>query len=290
MGQCVKKIYFHPENEPVDDDYDPGLHEGKIHILICGIDYSCDKKSWAGEHPLDTKVAFDFMIHLAQECKVDTIHTLWNEQCTRAGMEHGIATVGKQCADGDFFVFYYTGHGDRLKDDDGDEDSGFDSAMCLLGPDGSTEPRYQVWMRDDEFVEAIHGAVDPSVKVLVLCDCCHSGTLLDLSKPEWHDRGYMACSISGCTDKETSAGTGKGGMFSRAITTAVQALQERGESGYSVGCLYNQVLEDYQEHKSAGHTQHIVIHGVGHYSNGMAWPFQPVHQYVSPANTTLRFG
>lgn len=285
MGICTSKVYLHPPNKRLEHNQDTcEPHEGKTHILICGIDYACDR-TWAGEHPLDTRVAFDFMVHLAKACQVETLDLRWNEQCTRAGIRQAIEIVGNKCEEDDIFIFYYTGHGDRLADDDGDEESGYDSAMCLLGPDGNTEPRDRVWMRDDEFVDTLQDKVPPTVKILVIVDCCHSGTLLDVTKPTWNDNGYIACSLSGCQDKQTSAGTGKGGMFSRAITTAVQRQLTESEPHYSVGALYNKVLEEYNKHKSQGHTQTITIHGCGAYPKDFVWPLQPPAEYVSPVNT-----
>lgn len=263
--------------------------EGEVHIIIAGIDYSCDR-TWAGQNPLDTRFAFDIYVDLAQRCECATIKTLWNQECTKEGFIAAIEEVGENVGEGDYFIFYYTGHGDRLVDDDGDEASGRDSALCLLGADGNTEPRNEVWLRDDDFAEAIMDNVTSDAKIIALMDCCHSGTVMDFGHPRWAQEGFKAISITGCEDDQTSAGTGKGGMFSRALSRAIQDLQEDEDvdEGYMTSALYNKTLQCYQERKLASHTQSITIHGVGVYPQEMVWPLQPEEPYISPANAALR--
>eukprot|EP00811_Abedinium_folium_P037233 NODE_9868_length_1393_cov_18.093207.p1 GENE.NODE_9868_length_1393_cov_18.093207~~NODE_9868_length_1393_cov_18.093207.p1 ORF type:complete len:305 (+),score=88.69 NODE_9868_length_1393_cov_18.093207:121-1035(+) len=287
MGNvCVKKhtILDHVEHDieyGVPEDFE---HHGAVHVLLAGLDYKCDRQTWAGKHPLDTRMAFDFMVDLCHKSEVSTIHTIWNRQCTRKGVRNAIQKVGAQCAEDDVFLFYYTGHGDRLKDLDGDEESGFDSALCLVGEDGNAEPRGQVWMSDDEFVEILHASLHVGMKVVVLLDCCHSETMLDVTKPEWNRRGYRAFSICGCKDDQTSAGTGKGGLFSRSIMGAIQRLQTEAEPGYCVSQLYNTTLDEYEQRKNDSHRQKITLHGCGLAPQYFVWPLQPTTEYVAPHN------
>lgn len=265
----------------------PGDIEGEVHMLITGIDYTGDQ-TWAGQNPLDTRYGFDIMVDLAQKCNVATIKTLWNREVTKEGLTAAIEEVGALCGPEDYFIIYYTGHGDLLVDDDQDELSGKDSALCLLGPDGNVEPREEVWMRDDDFVDAIVDSVEPSVKVMVLADCCHSGTLLDLRTSEFPAREQTCISITGCEDSQTSAGTGKGGLFTRSMSRAVQGLQEDGEEDYMVSKLYNRTLEEYKAHKFPGHSQDITIHGCMLRPTELPWPLIPTEPYISPVNTSMK--
>lgn len=287
---CVDNLVSHNANEEIDDDDDGGEVEGEVHILICGIDYTGDQ-NWAGQNPLDTRYAFDIMKDLAEKSGAETVRSLWNQEVTNENVLAAIQGVGGRCNEGDYFIFYYTGHGDRLEDDDGDEASGKDSALCFLGPDGNVEPREEVWMRDDVLADNIMSAVKPSVKVLVLADCCHSGTVMDFkTNPEWSETEQIAISISGCEDAGTSAGTGKGGLFTRSLSAAIQSLQEDGEEGYMVSKVYNRTLQEYGERKFEGHTQNITIHGCMLRPSEMPWPLVPTEPYVSPANSYMHRG
>jgi len=271
------------QNEEIANASGNGDLEGEVHMVVCGIDYANCAPPWGGPgRTLDTRPAFEMMIALAKQCNATTVKSLWNQQVTKDAVIEAIEEVGEKCGPGDHFIFYYTGHGDRIVDDDGDEEEGKDEAMCFLGPDGQPEPRDEVWMRDDDLAETITGAVPPEAKILVLADCCHSGSILDVTRPCWN--GFSAISITGCTDEQTSAGSGKGGMFSRAMTAAIQSLQDEEESGYMVSNLYNRTLEEYNKRKLPSHSQNISIHGCGIYPQEMVFPLQPTEPYISPAN------
>merc|ERR1719433_2140188 len=144
----------------VDDSKPPVPNTGRVHMVISGIDYSCDKQSWAGppphgNGPLDTKYAFEMMKDLAWKSGAQYM-TLWNEECTKERICQAIAEVAAKCGPNDTFIFYYTGHGDRLPRRDGSQiDGGFDESLCLVDANGNTDDpsmqyRNQVWLRDDD--------------------------------------------------------------------------------------------------------------------------------------------
>jgi len=302
MGGCTSKIE-NTRNKKVKTRGSLGPmedKEGETYMLICGIDYACDFKSWAGPRqtgrnpPLDTKYAWNFMRSLAAECGIENVTTLFNEQCTAQGIKDAIAEVASQCEEGDTFIFYYTGHGDQLPQDDYDEvDEANDQCLCTVGPDGccddvqpNNQYRAAVWLRDDDIAETICENIDEGAQVLLIIDACHSGSIADFGPNSlWAKKGIQAISMSGCQDNETSSGTGKGGYFTRSLTQAIQELHEQqADEQYSVADIHNATLRQYQAHKGFQHTQHISIHGNAIYPHEFVWPLHPVGDYQSPAN------
>jgi hypothetical protein len=78
---------------------------------------------------------------------------------------------------GDVVVFYYSGHGIQVEDEDGDEADGYDEALCPtdLKPDAS-RTEFLNFLRDDELDELLSQI--PTDNVTVIFDCCHSGTAI----------------------------------------------------------------------------------------------------------------
>lgn len=83
---------------------------------------------------------------------------------------------------------YYIGHGTSTKDTSGDEDDGFDE--CLFFTDGV--------IIDDILCDTIMKCKNPTSKLILLSDCCHSGTIYDVP-----DRDDLI-SISAAADNETA--------------------------------------------------------------------------------------
>merc|ERR550532_218698 len=100
-------------------------------------------------------------------------------------------------------------------------------------------------MVDDDFSELLTGAFEEEVKIIILTDCCHSGTIADFETGDWTNR--QAVSITGCLDDQTSGDIGKGGIFTHSMLLAIGALKDDGEDSYSVAKLYNRTIEKDDE-------------------------------------------
>merc|ERR1719203_2294918 len=134
-------------------------------------------------------------------------------------------------------------------------------------------------MTDDEFSEAVCEATEDEARILILADCCHSGTIADLNKDIWEDRKVV--SITGCLDSETSGDTGRGGIFTHSLLLAVDQLSDAEEDEYSVGLLYNACLEN--DNKVFQSAQNITIETSRAISpEQMAWPLLPKMDYKAP--------
>jgi hypothetical protein len=75
---------------------------------------------------------------------------------------------------GENVMFHFSGHGGRVRDTNGDEVSGLDSCIYPV-----TEGRLETIV-DDELRAALAARIPAGSKCLVVLDCCHSGTAVDL--------------------------------------------------------------------------------------------------------------
>jgi len=94
-------------------------------------------------------------------------HQLKSTGATRDAVIKVIRNAASQLSDGDFFLLSYSGHGGQVTDTDDDEEDGKDDTWCL----------YDGELLDDEF-EVLFSEFRPGVRVLMLSDSCHSGTML----------------------------------------------------------------------------------------------------------------
>jgi len=121
--------------------------------------------------------------------------------------------------------FHYSGHGTQIKDRNGDERDGMDEAIV---PSDYLENGF---ITDDELSKRFSGI---NARCLCLFDCCHSGTVLDLTyKVIIDDETNMKhivenqlrfstdiLMISGCKDSQTSADAYIKSDWAGAMTSA----------------------------------------------------------------------
>lgn len=106
---------------------------------------------------------------------------LLTRKATRAAVLAALRAAAKSLKAGDLFFLSYSGHGGQVPDTDRDETDGQDETWCLH--DGQ--------LIDDElYVELARFAA--GVRVLVLSDSCHSGTVTRARLPAPPPPGYRA--------------------------------------------------------------------------------------------------
>jgi len=91
---------------------------------------------------------------------------LLTKKATRANVLAGLRGAAGKLKSGDLFFLTYSGHGGQVPDVDGDEPEGQDETWCL----------YDGQLIDDELYFEL-GKFDVGVRVLVLSDSCHSGSV-----------------------------------------------------------------------------------------------------------------
>lgn len=104
------------------------------------------------------------------------VRMLADSAASGAAIRTGIADLLGRASAGDAVVITYSGHGTWVPDTDGDEPDQRDEALCphdvaANGP-----------IVDDELF-TLFGTAQPGVRLVLISDSCHSGTLTRLSRP-----------------------------------------------------------------------------------------------------------
>lgn len=98
------------------------------------------------------------------------VSTLLDKKATGNNMRAAMRKVIAKGKSGDTIVIQYSGHGSYVDDVNGDEPDGRDECLCPY--DISTRGA----ITDDELFD-IYSAKKPGVRVVVISDSCHSGTV-----------------------------------------------------------------------------------------------------------------
>jgi len=103
---------------------------------------------------------------------------LLDDQATKAAMVKAMNDLIGKASKGDSLVITFSGHGTYQPDEDGDEADGLDEALCPydLQTNGAA-------LIDDE-IKSIFGARKAGVRIVLISDSCHSGTVTRAAKAE----------------------------------------------------------------------------------------------------------
>lgn len=109
------------------------------------------------------------------------IEIIRDEQATKKGMTEAIDRLIARAQAGDIVVFHFSGHGQQVFDDNGDEADGYDEALVPYNANMRYGGGYtgQNHFRDDELGEKfkqLRKKIGKEGSLLVLLDACHSGT------------------------------------------------------------------------------------------------------------------
>mmetsp|Transcript_56708 Transcript_56708/g.122064 ORF Transcript_56708/g.122064 Transcript_56708/m.122064 type:complete len:290 (-) Transcript_56708:40-909(-) len=226
MGLIVS--YFQGSEEDLVAFADSG---GTVHCLIVALDYK-----YSPGHELTCTQDARAMVRTAERAGVgditvvDDLHLGTPGFPTRAALLKSIRKVGRRCEAGDWFVWFFAGHGVNVPDATGDEVDGFDEAFVTPDNDGRlTEKAVLV---DDDFARALDDFMPEGVRILCICDCCHSGTICDIDSHYFRHEIYQ---ISASQDNEEAEDTGRGGVLTASLRRTIRSLSvKHGEEAFSI--------------------------------------------------------
>eukprot|EP00811_Abedinium_folium_P016097 NODE_2503_length_2201_cov_5.883317.p1 GENE.NODE_2503_length_2201_cov_5.883317~~NODE_2503_length_2201_cov_5.883317.p1 ORF type:complete len:502 (-),score=177.50 NODE_2503_length_2201_cov_5.883317:603-2108(-) len=189
---------------------------------------------------------------------------------------------------GDVLFFHYSGHGSQVDDPTGEEEDGKNECLCPV--DCMANPWPGAVIIDDYLNEIFLDRLPEGVRLTCVYDCCHSGTMTDLSvhralefgppsdiqdrfmhpPPEVLDRlraqkevnqpklktrdlsqPKLLWTISGCQDSQTSADATIGGVRRGALTWSLHDALEA--SNYNIS--YEDLLTSSRKKLKGKYTQ-----------------------------------
>ena len=92
--------------------------------------------------------------------------SLLTRAATSTALLDGIEKAAKELVEGDFFLLSYSGHGGQINDVTDDEPDGLDETWALYDREIVDDELYAAW-----------SLFRPGVRIFVLSDSCHSGTM-----------------------------------------------------------------------------------------------------------------
>ena len=118
---------------------------------------------------------------LNQNFKESNITTLINEQATKKGILDAIHAVKAKLKEGDILVIHYSGHGQQIFDDNGDEIDSKDESIVPYDAFVRYTHNYkgENHLRDDELaniIASVRNLLGKDGQFLFLLDSCHSGS------------------------------------------------------------------------------------------------------------------
>ncbi len=127
-----------------------------------------DKNHYAGWDGALNACEYDAedMRDIAVGCGYST-NLLLSKNATRATVLGAIEQFSQELGHGDIFFLSYSGHGGQLPDFNGDEADAMDETWCLYDGELIDDELYVCWSKFKE-----------GVRILVLSDSCHSGSVV----------------------------------------------------------------------------------------------------------------
>ena len=135
-----------------------------LHIGLNSVDPK-HYEGWSGELAACELDAKD-MAFVAKS-QLFTPRLLMTKEATRGSVTKAITAIAGKLDAGDIFFLTYSGHGGQIPDVDGDEANSLDETWCL----------YDGELLDDEIFFYL-GRFAKGVRIFVLSDSCHSGSVL----------------------------------------------------------------------------------------------------------------
>lgn len=116
------------------------------------------------------------MKEIAESQNFESSIVFLNEEGTRDAVTKAIADASEELVAGDMLFLSYSGHGASIPDENSDEEDGKDESWCLFDGYLLDDELYALWTRFEE-----------GVRIMVVSDSCHSGTVTKVAPGQDHE-------------------------------------------------------------------------------------------------------
>ncbi|KAK3185056.1 hypothetical protein Dsin_032342 [Dipteronia sinensis] len=230
--------------------------------VLCGVTYNKRKYRLKGTIN-DVKNMRDMLI-INFKFQENGIIVLTEEETPehipiKKNIEKALKWLVEDCKKGDSLVFYFSGHGLRQPEFNGDETDGFDETICPL------DFIKEGVILDNDINSIIVQPLVKGVKLHAIVDACHSGTILDLSykynrkENIWDNNtppsgankatsGGLAICISACADDQVATDTTAfSGNTMNGAMTYILTRSIRKFPGLTYGDLLDLIHEAFED-------------------------------------------
>ncbi|KAI0760210.1 peptidase C14, caspase domain-containing protein [Fomes fomentarius] len=113
---------------------------------------------------------------------------------TRENILAAMKELVKGVNSGDHLVFSFSGHGAQIPNEDGTEEDGYDETLIAADTAYDSEKQtYSRYIKDDDVRTLLVDSLPSGAHMVMIFDCCHSGTASDLPAV-WTDKFSYSCS------------------------------------------------------------------------------------------------
>ena len=147
------------------------------HALVIGIGTYQDKHWGDINGDADVKLVTDMLASAGYK----DVTSLVNRQATKRNIVNALRALGRKCHEGDVVLVHFSGHGQQMTDENGDETKDhLDEAWIPYDAYRKycAQDRGDKHLRDDEIygmLSDIRRKIGDRGKILVVVDACHSG-------------------------------------------------------------------------------------------------------------------
>lgn len=247
----------------------------ETHVLIVSLDYKYDPTL-----ELTGIVDGQNIEKMARAAGVKDITVLFDNVDFKDGgfplknnIRRELKTIGQRCGENDLFFFFFSGHGLNVPDEDGDEADGEDEAFAT--PDKAGELNIDHVVIDDDFAKWLDRFIPKHTRILVVTDCCHSGSICDIDSYNYkHEIIQMSSADDSQTSLDMSTFGREGGVLTCSITDTINDLVSKNKKDITVADVFNGCVGKVASiAKKVKHQQNVGIQFANVEPHQFPWPF-----------------